>query len=44
MREIGVTAEPRAAAFYERLGFTRGEEVPTRFGPAVRMRLEVGAG
>ena len=42
VREIGVTAEPRAVAFYERLGFTRGEEVPTRFGPGVRMRLELG--
>jgi GNAT superfamily N-acetyltransferase len=36
---IGVVANPEAAGFYQRLGFTGDEHVPTRFGPARRMRL-----
>jgi ribosomal protein S18 acetylase RimI-like enzyme len=38
---IDVVANPEAVAFYERLGFTGAEQVPTRFGPAQRMRLTV---
>jgi GNAT superfamily N-acetyltransferase len=38
---IEVIANPEAVGFYERVGFTGGEEVPTRFGPARRMRLPV---
>jgi ribosomal protein S18 acetylase RimI-like enzyme len=41
VRWIGVLATPRAVAFYERLGFKRAGKVPTRFGPAVRMWLEL---
>jgi GNAT superfamily N-acetyltransferase len=36
--DIGVVANPDALVFYERMGFTRGDEVGTRFGPALRMR------
>jgi len=36
---IEVVAAPAAVGFYERVGFAAGEEVSTRFGPAVRMRL-----
>jgi GNAT superfamily N-acetyltransferase len=39
---IDVTAGP-AAAFYEKLGFERGEAVATRFGQAIRMSLALGA-
>jgi GNAT superfamily N-acetyltransferase len=38
---IEVVANPEAVAFYQRLGFTGHEQVPTRFGPARRMRLPV---
>jgi GNAT superfamily N-acetyltransferase len=38
---IDVVANPEAAASYERLGFSGAEQVPTRFGPARRMRLPV---
>ena len=38
---IEVVANPEAVAFYRRLGFTGAEQVPTRFGPARRMRLPV---
>jgi GNAT superfamily N-acetyltransferase len=37
VRRVAVVAEPHAAAFYERNGFVREGDVPTRFGPAVRM-------
>jgi ribosomal protein S18 acetylase RimI-like enzyme len=37
-RELAVTANPDAIGFYERVGFTRGESVPTRFRPGLRMR------
>jgi GNAT superfamily N-acetyltransferase len=40
-RRIDVVANPDAVGFYERLGFEGGEDVPTRFGPARRMRLRV---
>jgi GNAT superfamily N-acetyltransferase len=36
---IEVVANPEAVAFYHRVGFTGAEPVPTRFGPARRMRL-----
>ena len=39
---IEVVANPDAVGFYERSGFTRGSEVATRFGPALRMRCELG--
>lgn len=38
---IEVVANPEAAGFYERVGFIGAAEVPTRFGPARRMRLSV---
>jgi len=38
---IEVTANPRALGFYERLGFVAVGEVPTRFGPGIRMHLDV---
>ena len=41
-REIGVTANLEALAFYERVGFIAGETVETRFGEALRMRRTVG--
>jgi GNAT superfamily N-acetyltransferase len=43
VRRIAVVAEPHAVAFYERCGFTREGEVPTRFGPAVRMAADLRA-
>jgi GNAT superfamily N-acetyltransferase len=39
---IEVVANPDAAGFYERAGFTAGSEVATRFGPGLRMRRAVG--
>jgi GNAT superfamily N-acetyltransferase len=36
---IEVVANPEAVGFYERVGFTGGAEVATRFGPARRMHL-----
>jgi GNAT superfamily N-acetyltransferase len=42
-RRIEVIANPRAVGFYEKLGFLAGEQVPTRFGPGLRMRLELDA-
>jgi GNAT superfamily N-acetyltransferase len=41
-REIVVTAAPRTFAFYESVGFTVGEPVATRFGPAARLRRRLG--
>jgi GNAT superfamily N-acetyltransferase len=38
---IDVIANPRAIGFYERLGFTAGGSATTRFGPALRMHLEL---
>ena len=45
-REAGVpllvvTANPRAEAFYSRCGFRTVGEAPTRFGPAIRMHLDL---
>jgi GNAT superfamily N-acetyltransferase len=42
VRRLAVVANPHAVAFYERCGFTRQSEVPTRFGPAVRMAADLG--
>jgi GNAT superfamily N-acetyltransferase len=36
---LHVTGNPNAREFYERVGFVVTGEVPTRFGPGVRMRL-----
>lgn len=41
VQRLEVVANPRAVAFYERVGFRRGADVPTRFGPAVAMRLDL---
>ena len=38
-RSLQVIAGPRAEGFYARCGFERTGETPTRFGPAVLMRL-----
>ena len=38
---VEVTANQHALAFYENVGFVRDHEVETRFGPAVRMHLDV---
>jgi len=38
---VDVTAGP-AVGFYERIGFVVGEPVPTRFGPARRLHLDLG--
>jgi GNAT superfamily N-acetyltransferase len=40
VRRLAVVAEPHAVAFYERCGFTCEGDVPTRFGPAVRMAAD----
>jgi N-acetylglutamate synthase-like GNAT family acetyltransferase len=42
-RELAVIASPDAIGFYERVGFARGESVPTRFRPGVRMRRALTA-
>jgi GNAT superfamily N-acetyltransferase len=39
---IEVVANPDAAGFYKRSGFSAGDEVATRFGPGLRMRRAVG--
>jgi GNAT superfamily N-acetyltransferase len=39
-----VIAHPRNFAFYESVGFVGGEPVATRFGPAVRLRRQLGGG
>jgi ribosomal protein S18 acetylase RimI-like enzyme len=40
---IDVVANSDATGFYERVGFTGGETVATRFGPARRMHLSIDA-
>ena len=45
-RELGagrveVTANPHALVFYGKAGFTADHEVQTRFGPGIRMHLDV---
>lgn len=39
VRVVEVTANPRALEFYRAVGFRDLHEVPTRFGPGLRMRL-----
>jgi len=41
LRRIEVTGNPNARRFYEREGFVVVGEVPTRFRPGLRMRLDV---
>ena len=38
---VDVTANLRAVGFYERVGFVGTGEVPTLFGPALRMHLDL---
>lgn len=38
---LEVTANPRALGFYEKVGFVAVGEVPTQFGPAIRMHREL---
>lgn len=45
-RELGagrveVTANPHALVFYGKAGFIAGHEVQTRFGPGLRMHIDV---
>jgi GNAT superfamily N-acetyltransferase len=42
-RSIEVTANPRAEAFYVKVGFVVIGRAETRFGPASRMRLRISA-
>ena len=39
---LEVTANPRALGFYERVGFVVDGEVPTRFGPGIRIHRATG--
>ena len=39
---LEVTANPRALGFYQRVGFVGDREVPTRFGPGIRMHRDLG--
>jgi N-acetylglutamate synthase-like GNAT family acetyltransferase len=41
LRRVQVVANPSALGFYARAGFVGRDETRTRFGPAVRMRLEL---
>ena len=41
VRAIEVIANPRAEYFYKKVGFTGSGQVPTRFGPGIRMRREI---
>ena len=41
VRRIEVTSNPRAVGFYEKIGFVADGPVPTRFGPALRMHVEI---
>ena len=38
---LEVTANQHALVFYRRAGFVADHEVPTRFGPGIRMHLDV---
>ena len=38
---LHVTANARSVGFYERVGFVRTGAAETRFGPGVRMRLDL---
>jgi ribosomal protein S18 acetylase RimI-like enzyme len=41
VRYIDVIANPTAISFYTRLGFVRGADVTTQFGPAPGMRMDL---
>jgi N-acetylglutamate synthase-like GNAT family acetyltransferase len=41
LRRVQVLANPSALGFYARAGFVAGDETGTRFGPAIRMHLEL---
>ena len=41
-RRVEVTANDHALAFYTSVGFVRDGVVETRFGPGIRMHLDVG--
>jgi GNAT superfamily N-acetyltransferase len=41
VRRVDVTANPHAAEFYRAVGFVIDGDAETRFGPALRMRLDV---
>jgi len=41
---VEVTENAAATGFYEKAGFVVAGEVPTRFGPAPRMRLDLALG
>jgi ribosomal protein S18 acetylase RimI-like enzyme len=41
VQHIDVIANPTALGFYTRQGFVRGDDVPTLFGPAYRMRMDI---
>jgi GNAT superfamily N-acetyltransferase len=41
--ELTVVAHTRSFAFYESVGFTRGEPADTRFGPATTLRRRLAA-
>jgi GNAT superfamily N-acetyltransferase len=43
VRRVEVTANPRAVGFYERIGFVAEGPVPTRFGPGLRMHLDISS-
>jgi N-acetylglutamate synthase-like GNAT family acetyltransferase len=43
LARLEVTADRQAAGFYERVGFFSTDEVQTRFGPALRMRLNLAS-
>ena len=40
-RRVDVTANLLAVGFYEKVGFVGAGEVPTQFGPALRMHLDL---
>jgi N-acetylglutamate synthase-like GNAT family acetyltransferase len=41
VRRIDVIANPTAVDFYAKVGFTRGDDVMTQFGPAFWMHLDL---
>jgi GNAT superfamily N-acetyltransferase len=41
MVRLEVTANPRALGFYEKVGFVAAGEVPTQFGPGIRMHRDL---
>jgi GNAT superfamily N-acetyltransferase len=43
VRQIDVIANPTAVCFYSKVGFVRGDDAMTQFGPAFWMHLKVGA-